>query len=304
MTLPNFLIIGAAKSGTSALYRYLLQHPEMYMSPVKEPHFFGYEGTPPNAKGPGDFVNTAITDIETYRNLFSGVSTEKAIGEASPSYIHLPKAAERIRYYLPQVKLIAILRQPADRAYSAFMHVTRDKRENISDFAEAMQHEDERIASNWGAIWHYKTLGFYYEQLKYYYDLFSPEQIRVYLHDDLKAKPLWLLQDIFNFLNVDDRFEPNLNIQANVSGVQKSRAMDWIVDRLFARPNPIRFISRHLITEPIRWRFTTYVRNRNLVRQIIPPDIRRELTAVYREDILKLQNLLNRDLSHWLNDEV
>ena len=301
MTVPNFMIIGAAKSGTSALYRYARQHPEVYMSQVKETHFFSYKDAPPNTRGPGDTVNEAVTDMATYLTLFEDAGNAKAIGEASPTYLYSERAPGLIKEFIPEVKLIAILRQPADRAFSAFMHVTRDGREPVADFAEALQLEEERIAKNWGPIWHYRNVGYYSRQIERYYALFDREQIRVYLYDDFSVRPIDVLQDIFRFLDVEDAFVPDMRIKANVSGVQKSQSIYWLIERLFSRPNPIRAAARRLIGEETRWRFTSSVRNRNLVRQSIPLDIRRELTELYRDDILRLQDFLGRDLSAWLN---
>jgi len=302
MTLPNFLIIGAAKSGTSALYRYLKQHPDIYMSPIKETHFFSYKDSPPNAQGPGDTVNEAVTDYETYISLFQEVTTESAIGEASPTYIYIPRAPELIQEFVPEAKLIGILRQPADRAFSAFMHVTRDNREPITDFSEALTLEEERSANNWGPIWHYLKMGFYYEQLRRYYDRFDYQQLRIYLYEDFSANPMATLKDIFEYLGVDPSFAPDTRIRANVSGVKKNKMLGLMTEQLFARPNPIRYASRRIINEEFRWRFTQNIRNRNLERQRIPPEIRHELTQLYHDDILKLQDLIGRDLSVWLND--
>ncbi|MCB0509676.1 MAG: sulfotransferase [Bacteroidetes bacterium] len=298
--LPNFLVIGAAKSGTSALYRYLKQHPEIFMSPVKEPHFFGYENQPPNTQGPDDFVNTAITDLNEYRALFSQVTTEKAIGEASPTYIHLPRAVERIQHHVPNAKLIAILRHPADRAFSAYMHVIRDQRETVANFRDALRLEKERIAKNWGPIWHYTQVGFYHKHLKRYYDSFASEQIRVYLYEDFKAAPSTILRDIFQFLEINTEFTPDLQIQVNVSGTQKSRIFYNLIHTLFDKPNPFKYTAQQLIPEPIRWRFTSYVRNKNLKKQVIDPEVRQDLIGLFREDICKLQDLIDRDLTDWL----
>ena len=114
MLIPNFLIIGSSRCGTTSLYRYLKQHPQIYMSPVKEPSFFSYEGMKPNHRGPSDekFNRTAVTKIEDYGALFKDVTTETAIGEASTNYIYNPKASERINHYIPNARLLAILRHP------------------------------------------------------------------------------------------------------------------------------------------------------------------------------------------------
>jgi len=301
MTLPNFLIIGAAKSGTSALYRYMKQHPDIYMSPIKETHFFSYKDSPPNAQGPGDTVNQAVTDYDSYISLFGGATTESAIGEASPTYIYIPRACEIIQEIVPEAKLIGILRQPADRAFSAYMHVTRDNREPITDFKKALTLEEERTAKNWGPIWHYVKMGLYYEQLRRYYDRFDRRQLQIHLYEDFSADPMTTLKDNFEFLGVDPSFKPDTRIRANVSGLKKNKILGLMTDQLFGRPNPIRYASRRILSEELRWNFTQNIRNRNLEHQKIPPDIRKELTQYYRDDILKLQELIDRDLSIWLN---
>jgi len=273
------------------------------MSPVKEPHFFSYDGVPPNSQGPKDFVNTAITDIATYTQLFADVKTEKAIGEASPTYLYLPKAIERIAYYIPDAHFIVILRHPADRAFSAYMHVVRDHRETSVDFYEALKREDERFTQNWGPIWHYMRVGYYYPQLKRYYDRFDPARINVHIYDDFNSNPQQTIQSIFDFLEVDTQFTPDMTQRVNVSGTPKSKIVDFLINTFFTKKNPIRYVARRVLSEKSRWLFTTNVRNRNLVQQRIPPEIRWDLTQQFREDILRLEELINRDLSHWLRPE-
>jgi hypothetical protein len=279
------------------------QHPDIYMSPVKEPHFYGYENAPPNSQGPDDFVNTAVTNLDAYLMLFKDVKDEIAIGEASPTYLYLPRAVERIHHHIPEVKLIAILRQPADRAFSAYMHAIRDQRETEDDFSKALALEEERIARNWGPLWHFKKLGCYYEQLARYYSRFDRDQIHVYLHDDFSANPISVLQGIFRFVKVDASFVPDTRVKANVSGVQKSKTVSRLINAFFTKPNPVRFAARRVIPEDRRWLFTSTVRNRNLSRQSMSPEIRRELTDYFRADILRLQDLIERDLTHWLAEE-
>ena len=188
MTLPNFLIIGAAKGGTTSIAEYLKQHPQIYISPIKEPFFFSLEGQKPSFCGPGDqhAFSLAVTDIADYRQLFEGVKNEVAIGEASTTYLYTSHSAEKIYQYIPQVKLIAVLRNPVERAYASYLHLVRDGYETIMDFSEALNQEQQRIHDNWMLLWHYKQVGFYYSQLKHYFNRFNPQQIKVYLYDDLK----------------------------------------------------------------------------------------------------------------------
>jgi len=184
MTLPNFLIIGAAKSGTTALYTYLKQHPEIFMSTPKELRYFSNVSSPPE----GIPHHRAVFSLEEYKSYFDAVTDEKAYGESSPMYLYTPGTAERIRTAIPDVKILAILRNPIDRAYSAYTHALRDWIETAETFEEALEKEPERIGAGWGMLWHYANAGYYYEQLSRYYKVFDPDQIRVFLHDDLSKR--------------------------------------------------------------------------------------------------------------------
>ena len=298
MTLPNFLVIGAHKAGTTSLYHYLKQHPEVYMSPIKEPRFFSFEGDDLDFRGPlpqNPGKPLAVTDLEAYRALFAGVSGETAIGEVSPGYLYREKAPGRIRHYIPEAKMIAILRNPAERAYSHFLMVRKNDREPLTDFAQALEAEEGRIKDNWW-IGHYKSMGFYHEQLSRYYELFGPEQIKVYLYEDLKEDPVGMMQSIFRFLGVDDAFIPDTSLRHNASGIPKSRALQALINK----PNALKSAIKPFVPEGMRRRILVNLQNRNLAQAPMPEGVREELTEAYREDILKLQGLIGRDLSSWL----
>ncbi|MUL39031.1 sulfotransferase family protein [Gloeocapsopsis dulcis] len=304
MTMPNFLIIGAAKAGTTALYSYINQHPQVFMSPEKEPHFFAFEGEKvkfAGTAGEKEWLNrTAITDIKTYQQQFCDVSQETAIGEASALYLYIPKASERIYHYLPNVKLIAILRNPVERAYSAFVFQKRDGLEPHLEFAQALQEEAWRMKNNWVPIYYYQDMGFYYHQVKRYFDLFPQEQIKVYLHDDFIANPLQVLQDAFRFLGIDHTFTPNTSTKHNVSGIPKNKALHKF---LRIEKHPIKTILKPLIPKNLRRNVMLKLHNNNLEKAPpLSPDIRKQLVELYREDILQLQDLLQKDLSRWLSE--
>ena len=297
MLMPNFLIIGAMKSGTTALYQYLSQHPQVYMSSVKEPNFFAFEGEQLDFRAPFDregINRVSITDLRAYHSLFEGVAEEKAIGEASHWYLYNPKAPGRIRHHVPDAKLIAVLRDPAERAYSDFMHFVRDGHEPFTDFARALQEEETRRRAGW-AMGHYVARGFYHAQLKRYYDAFDGDQIRVYLYEDLNADPAGVLQDVFRFLEVDKTFELDLTLRPNVSGVPKSK----VLHSLLAERKRVKAVLKPLLPA---WALRSLIglKNRNLVKPQMRPEVRRRLVQVYREDILALQDLIGRDLSRWL----
>jgi hypothetical protein len=301
MTMPNFLIIGAAKSGTTALYRYLAQHPDVYTSPLKDPNFFAFEGQPVDFRGPGIqvLIDTTVSNIEDYRALYQGASNEKAIGEGSTLYLYLPWASGRIRHYIPHANLIAILRHPVERAYSGFLHAIRDGVEPLTDFAQALREEQRRIASKWLPFFYYKHRGFYYAQLKRYFDLFDPSQIRVCLYEDFDSDPVGVLQDIFQFLGVEKTFIPDTSIRHNVSRtvrIPRSKKLH----ALLTTPNAIKVAFRLLIPGKRRQLIRNNLMNWNLVKPPLLPEVRNRLIGEYREDILRLQDLIQRDLSKWL----
>jgi hypothetical protein len=298
MTWPNFLIIGAPKAGTTGMYDTLIQHPQIYMSPVKEPEFFALEGDPLNFCGPGDeqFKRYYVTERAQYIKLFDAVLDQTAIGEASPAYLSLSEiASRRIQHYVPHARLIAILRQPADRAYSHYaMHVA-EQREPLS-FTQALAAEEERLRMNWKESWAYRRLGFYHHLLQPYYERFPSEQIRIYLYDDWKKKPLEVLQSIFRFLQVDDTFIPEVVI-SNVNMLPRSR----VIQGLLAPTSRLKKWLKPLLPIRMSKSIGSGLRSFNKVSSPpIDPEIRRKLTEDYREDILRLQDLINRDLSSWL----
>lgn len=263
MRVPNFLVIGAAKAGTTAVYDYLGEHPDVYMSPLKETNFLALTGRPLDFRGPGDdqYVNTmSITSLNAYCAQFGEVTTETAVGEACPLYLYDPQRTVigNIQRYAPDATFIAILRHPVDRAYSAYLHCIRDDRETIHDFGRALEAEDQRIADHWEHIWHYRTMGYYGRQLHRYYDAFGPERIRVFLYKDLRTDPVGVLQDCYRFLGVDDSFVPEMRIRPNVtSDVPPEK------------------------------------------RPPLTPEVRRWLIEEYEEDYRLLESLIHRDLSHW-----
>lgn len=300
MPIPNFLIIGTAKAGTSSLYHYLNQHPQIYMSPVKEPRFFAPELYTEHCKDPYREGAKQHRDVpmsfEEYCQLFEGAVNEVALGEASTEYLYMPKTPERIQQHIPSAKLIAILRDPAERAFSAFCYQLRDGCEKLT-FEQALAAESQRITENkWWPGWHYKQSGFYYEQLKRYFQVFDPSQIKVYLHDELSADPTSVVKDIFRFVGVEDDFTPTLT-RKNVSGIPQNR----FLHSLMTRNNPLKAAVKPFLPDGLRQRVAQNIHQQNMqAKPTLSPEIRHTLVEDYRQDILNLQDLLQRDLSKWL----
>ncbi len=303
MTLPNFLVIGAAKCGTDALCRFLGQHPQIFMCPNREPNFFVAEGQPDVPyRGPGDRDAFESNDMwvwrrDCYEALFGGASTETAIGEGTAWYLYFEDAARRIKHHVGDARLVAVLRNPIDRAYSAYTMLLGDGREACFDFAEALAAEPERTRRNWDPLFRYVDMGFYARQLRIYRELFPARQLRVYLYDDFNARPKDVLQDIFRFLDVDDTFVPGTSGRHNVSMVPRSHALHAVV----AGDNPLKQALKRTLPARIRRRLKHAVLDPNLKRpESLSPDVRRQLSDVFRADVTELGRMLDRDLSAWL----
>jgi Sulfotransferase family len=300
---PNFLVIGAAKSGTTALWHYLRQHPQIYMSPRKHTRFFAFSVEEPGFRGPGPKSPDspyAFTEIEAYHGLFDGVTNETAIGEASHSYLYRSEAPRRIQRYAPGMKLIAMLRHPVDRAYSHYNQMIRDGREPLEDFTRALEEEEARIRDYWWPDFHYVQIGLYHAQLQRYFGLFEHDQIKVYLYEDFNSDPLKVLRDILEFLEVDDTFVPQAAVKYNASGIPKNKTLHSSLHKL----RRIRPVAEKLLPKKQYQRLLhvgSSFHNRNLTKPRLSPEVRRRVFDEYfRGDVLKLQYLLQRGLSTWL----
>ncbi len=293
MTMPNFLILGTIKAGTTSLYHYLKQHPDVFMSPVKEPKFFAVDRSIPLDRGMNRF---AITERADYEAQFESVAGQQAVGEASPQYLWSPVAPSRIHESVPAARLIAGLRNPVERAFSAYMHLVREGAEPHGDFSTALAAEAERIADGRGPLWRYVEVGMYSRQVERYLDLFERRQLKIYLYEDLCADPATLLQELFRFLEVDDSFTPDIRARHNVSGTPRSRALQSII----RGHHRAAALVRPLVPRRTRQRLGVALGRWNLSRSTLPDEVRGRLIDLFREDVLRLQDLIGRDLTAWL----
>ena len=168
LKLPNFFLVGAAKAGTTAVYAYISQHPEIYLSPLKEPKHLSISANKFPHNGPGDkkVDDGIIKSREEYLNLFKDAENVKVVGESSADYLYFYNSViPLIKTISPYAKILIMLRNPVDRAYSAYRHMLMDNRENLS-FEKALKYEDQRRSRNYEFIWFYKDVGFYYKQVK------------------------------------------------------------------------------------------------------------------------------------------
>ena len=297
MTLPNFLIIGASRSGTTSLYQYLKQHPDVYMSPNKEPNYYFLEGVADSFRGKGTrgWLTTCVTTREEYLALFDGVTTEKAIGEASVGYLSREAAPAAIHRDIPDAKLFAVLRNPVERAYASFMGTRLSGRESATTFREALDLEARRLAENW-SFGGYRKDGLYYQQLKRYYSHFDREQLHIFLFEDFQSNPTSIVQAILATLEVDTNIVLDTLTRHNQTGTIRNPLAHFI----WTRSLPIRAELRNYLPPALRdWAFPFFTRS-GVVKHTMQDNIRIELQEFFRPDIEKLQDLIEKDLSHWL----
>jgi hypothetical protein len=207
MAWPDFFVIGTPKGGTTALHAALEAHPRLRLSRVKEPKFFLCNGRPPprcEQRGPGDAHSSRewVWRESDYLRLFDGTPSGTLTGESTPFYLYDLAAQRRIAAAVPQARLIAVIRDPVDRAYSNWTHLRSDGLEPEADFLKALELEDARIARGYAPFWHYSRLGRYGEQLRHLYTLFPREQVLVLRYRQLAEQPDQTLATVCDFLGV------------------------------------------------------------------------------------------------------
>jgi hypothetical protein len=294
--LPNFLLIGAAKAGTTSLHFYLDQHPEIFMSSLKEPGFFAFEGT----RGHFPTIRDApfVTDLASYETLFKGAHNTKVIGESSPQYLGLasPNVIRRIKKVLPDVYILAVLRQPVEQAYSHFVMLQRGKRVGSVGFREKFLSDMEKFHELSCDLYNQYVVKSYHDRLRLYVDAFDARKIKIMLYDDLVSDPGVFMAEIYRFLGVDTDFKNDFSVKLNQGGLYSSH----LVSSIMNRPNPIRWLARRLV--PIRARIAFRLNLFNHLTRPAPkldPILRAELTALLYDEISDLEHLTGRDLSAW-----
>ena len=291
---PDFLIIGAGKAGTNALRNYLDQHPDISMSSRQEPNFFcSLARTCGETKG--------IRSWREYLATFDGAGAGQVLGEASPMYLYMPGTAEAIHSSVPDVKLIAMLRQPAERLFSRYMHLERIGR-SAGMSLEDLWKED----SIWWTRRDLVREGFYYEHLKRYYDLFDRRQIAVFIYEEYRERPAIIYREICEFLEVDTAFVPELGVRLNQSGRIRSKFVDGII----GEEGVVKRVLRESMPGALEWvrrrpqivKAIGLTRARILEKPSLDVDVRRRITErIYKKDIVALAPLIGRDLSGWLD---
>jgi hypothetical protein len=286
--MPNFLLISGGRSGTTSLYYYLSEHPEIYMSPNKEPYFLAGLDFYNFVNTPSFFIKDLwVKDFKSYKQLFNNVSNEKMIGEASVSYLYYYKETiPNIKKYLGDPKIIIIIRSPAERAYSHYLHNVQTNLESLK-FEEAILKEKERILHNWWWGFHYKNAGFYLKPIIAYKNNFS--NLKILFFDDFKDNFSNTFKEILLFLEVDVDFIPD-----NLRVYNSSEFYKFGIKKILYN-SKVRFISRS-----VHFKMPKFLKG--LLRKKLPKtpvltlnDLRNE----YKNEIKDIEILLNANLEKW-----
>ncbi|WP_025743760.1 sulfotransferase domain-containing protein [Aquimarina pacifica] len=299
---PNLLIVGAAKSGTTSLHNYLLEHPEIAMSFPKEPKYLSYCTVDVKYSGPEDeYIKDGVIKSEPeYLDLFD--SDQKFNGESSADSLYYYKSVIPFIKNTPlfDPSIVIVLRNPVERAYSAYTHLRRDNRET-EDFDTALKLEKERIQKGYEFIWHYKDVGLYFEQVKAFIDNFS--NCQVILFEDLKNNPQKVIDDICLSIGAS-QIELGQQKIFNKSGVPKKN-LKTVIYRIIKTNKLLRKFVGAFMSKRFRTTLRERIRQEFLIKNLdkaprLDITTKKELIEFYSNDIIKLQQLINRDLSHWL----
>jgi hypothetical protein len=297
MTLPNFLVIGSGRAGTTSLHHYLRQHPDVHIPARKAPSHFYCVGASSSASLERRLSTRAhfVADPDAYEALFDSWSGQRAVGEVSPVYLASTAVAQRVAERLDDVRIIAILRDPIERVHARFVARRRDGLERTRDFATLVDTERRLPLVLDDTAGTYLASGFVSHVLQTYVDVIAPERIRCYLYDDLRQDPAALVDDMMRFLDVD----PDVPIDTQVSHNRSGGTIAGPATRaLWTRTALARTWLRPHVPEPVRDRVFRLA-TRSVRAEPIDPAVHATLAEIYRPEVDRLQQMLGRDLSHW-----
>jgi sulfotransferase family protein len=302
--LPDFLIIGAPKAGTTALHAALMQHPQLRLSVPKEPKYFMCgDAPPPLYVGPGDAHSRRewIWRRSEYTGLFSDIPADVLCGESTPFYLFDKQAHRRIAEAIPDVKLIAVLRDPVDRAYSNWMHLWVDGLEPVADVVSACAREQQRIHAGWAPFWRYIELGKYGEQLQHLRERFDESQVMVLRYRELVDEPEKTTDRVCNFLGVEEGAigaVPRDNTRPFVPDSPRTRQFGRLLraGAWLGAAFPPQVWRR--VSEPV---LAMFHRQGDDVRPHLTSDERSQLIDYFREDIGLLEQQTGQSFGDWLS---
>ncbi len=304
---PDFFIIGAPKSGTTSMYEYLKGHPQVYMSPSKEPKYFSPDvlgGRPRRLHYPEDEAG--------YLALFDGAGEAKRVGEASTTYLYSPKAATLIHDFQPAAWIVAMLRDPVEMVYAMHNERVSNGREEILDFEEALEADEDRHAgrrlppgsNELGATYRHRAL--FGAHLKRWFETFGRERIHVIIFEDMVVDPAAAFRRLLQFLDVDDDYVPPSFTVYNASHRRRRgplrRLLRSPLATWTARDLLPRVLGPDRATNVMRSLHHSRLDRRVAPRPPLAPNLRRRLELEFASDVALLSELLDRDVAAlWWN---
>ncbi|MCA9246795.1 MAG: sulfotransferase [Planctomycetales bacterium] len=297
MRTPNFFILGAPKSGTTAMYRYLVTHPQIFMSDPKEPAFFATDYPRLKEKLP-----VPMNSLDDYLALFAKAETEHAIvGEASTAYLSSQAAVPGIVEFNPQSKFLAMLRNPVDFAASFHGQKLVDLAEDEPDFEKAWRLQNERAAGRLipstclePQLLQYARIGAFGTQIERLLGHAKRDQVKVLLFEDFVRSPADAYRSVLEFLEVPDDGRSDFPLINEAKQHRFKWAYRWLMTP--AGRYTRRLLNHHPIARGLKQRILFKPKRRSPLR----PAFRQELADVFRPEVKRLETLLQRDLSHWM----
>ncbi len=309
---PDFFIAAAPRSGTTSLFNYLAQHPEIQMSSQKEPAFFHFTYPRPDfealarihgeerfAESVSHYEQTralAVTDGASYHDLWTDAAGTRLRGEATPTYLYDANALEKLRESRPRAKLVLLLRNPTDRAYSQYLQYLRHGFESTYSFEEALQREPADVEDFWWGMRRYLRMGLYADHVDGCLNGFGAGRVGVFLYENFAAAPEMVVGEIIRFLGIDT---PN-QIETSLRHKQAFVPVPGLAVRIARSEGRLKAVARLLLPDPLRNRLHRRIIYR---RQLQPPPIlietRKRLNSFFEPGIRRLELLLDRDLSIW-----
>lgn len=294
---PDTFLIGAAKSATTSIARALGRHPQLFAPVVKEPRYFAFPSRPCYS-GPGDadFLDQVFWSRDAYLDLYCKAHNDARRLDASALYLTLSDSATRIHSAIPQAYIMAVLRNPVDRAYSQYLMNVREGLET-RDFLTALQEETDVKARGWSPTWWYVERGRYTAQLRAYEGLFPQDQIRVWLFDEWAGDPHAVLRQMAEFLNIDPSHSFGRIPQENISGIPRFPRAQYLI----TGPTALRRLGERILPRFVATHLWKWFSGKNLRRPPMPEAAREWLHHQFREEIQTLSRHLHRDLTSWLS---
>jgi hypothetical protein len=298
--MPNFAVVGAARAGSTAVTEALRAHPDAFVCQPKEPHYFAFAGQTMAFRGPGDEATinrVARTNRDAFLALFpeQGKESYTAVGDGSVSSLYYHEhAVPAILDINSAMKIVMVLRDPVDRAYSSYQYLRVRGFEPVDDFMQAVALEEGRRSEGWHHLWHYTGMSYYAESVGHYLRSFGKEQVGVWFYDDLTVRPKACVDEIYAFLGLDaSRVEATLP-RVNVSGQPRRQSAQ----------NMIAWAARHELVRAslkraVPFRVREKVRAANLRPNTVPFEDRVELIGRFARDSEELSNILDKRVPDW-----